>query len=77
MCQFKKEFGHTRVPNGYKGYNNLGRWTKRWREGIRKNEPWVRFTADALRFLLHANDTQLIFIFIFFFRRSIRTERLG
>lgn len=37
----KKEFGHTKVPVFYTGYNNLGRWAKRMRDGIRENEPWV------------------------------------
>jgi hypothetical protein len=25
----------------YTGHNNLGRWAKRMRDGIRNNEPWV------------------------------------
>lgn len=42
LVQFKKEFGHTKVPVFYTGYNNLGRWAKRMRDGIRNSEPWVR-----------------------------------
>ncbi|KAL3756432.1 hypothetical protein ACHAWU_007703 [Discostella pseudostelligera] len=41
LCQFKKEFGHTKVPVFYTGHNNLGRWAKRMRDGIRDNEPWM------------------------------------
>lgn len=41
LLEYKKEFGHTKVPVFYTGYNNLGRWAKRMRDGIRNNEPWV------------------------------------
>eukprot|EP00584_Thalassiosira_punctigera_P022558 CAMPEP_0172567880 /NCGR_PEP_ID=MMETSP1067-20121228/117597_1 /TAXON_ID=265564 ORGANISM="Thalassiosira punctigera, Strain Tpunct2005C2" /NCGR_SAMPLE_ID=MMETSP1067 /ASSEMBLY_ACC=CAM_ASM_000444 /LENGTH=522 /DNA_ID=CAMNT_0013359327 /DNA_START=74 /DNA_END=1642 /DNA_ORIENTATION=+ len=41
LVEFKKEFGHTKVPVFYTGYNNLGRWAKRMRDGIRNNEPWM------------------------------------
>ena len=41
LLEFKKEFGHTKVPVFYTGYNNLGRWAKRMRDGIRNNEPWM------------------------------------
>ncbi|KAL7554268.1 hypothetical protein ACHAWF_017712, partial [Thalassiosira exigua] len=41
LLEFKKEFGHTKVPVFYTGYNNLGRWAKRMRDGIRNNEEWV------------------------------------
>lgn len=41
LLEFKKEFGHTKVPVFYTGYNNLGRWAKRMRDGIRNDEPWV------------------------------------
>jgi len=62
LCQFKKEFGHTKVPVFYTGHNNLGRWAKRMRDGIRDNEPWVRFLHmpfDITFVLLHANDHSL------------------
>lgn len=29
------------MPVFYTGYNNLGRWAKRMRDGIRNNEPWL------------------------------------
>jgi len=41
LLEFKKEFGHTKVPVFYTGYNNLGRWAKRMRDGIRNNEHWM------------------------------------
>ena len=41
LLEFKREFGHTKVPVFYAGHNNLGRWAKRMRDGIRENEPWV------------------------------------
>jgi len=42
LCgRFKKEFGHTKVPVFYTGYNNLGRWAKRMRDGIHNEEPWM------------------------------------
>lgn len=41
LLEFKKEFGHTKVPVFYTGHNNLGRWAKRMRDGIRNNEPWM------------------------------------
>jgi len=41
LLEFKKEFGHTKVPVFYTGFNNLGRWAKRMRDGIRLEEPWV------------------------------------
>ena len=41
LVEFKKEFGHTKVPVFYTGYNNLGRWAKRMRDGIRNSEPWM------------------------------------
>jgi hypothetical protein len=41
LLDFKKEFGHTKVPVFYTGHNNLGRWAKRMRDGIRNNEPWM------------------------------------
>mmetsp|Transcript_10065 Transcript_10065/g.18107 ORF Transcript_10065/g.18107 Transcript_10065/m.18107 type:complete len:601 (-) Transcript_10065:190-1992(-) len=41
LLEFKKEFGHTKVPVFYTGYNNLGRWAKRMRDGIRCNEAWM------------------------------------
>ena len=41
LMEYKKEFGHTKVPVFYTGYNNLGRWAKRMRDGIRNNEPWM------------------------------------
>jgi len=41
----------------YTGHNNLGRWAKRMRDGIRENEPWVRLCADAFApsSMLHMN----------------------
>lgn len=41
LLEYKKEFGHTKVPVFYTGYNNLGRWAKRMRDGIRNNDPWM------------------------------------
>lgn len=41
LLEFKKEFGHTKVPVFYTGYNNLGRWAKRMRDGIRNSEHWM------------------------------------
>ncbi|KAL7482165.1 hypothetical protein ACHAW6_007855 [Cyclotella cf. meneghiniana] len=41
LLEFVKEFGHTRVPVFYSEHDNLGRWAKRMRDGIRMNEPWV------------------------------------
>jgi len=41
LVEFKKEFGHTKVPVFYTGYRNLGRWAKRMRDGIRCDEPYV------------------------------------
>ncbi|KAL7538248.1 hypothetical protein ACHAXR_008422 [Thalassiosira sp. AJA248-18] len=41
LLEFKKEHGHTKVPVFYTGYNNLGRWAKRMRDGIRNNDVWM------------------------------------
>ena len=47
LCgRFKKEFGHTKVPVFYTGYNNLGRWAKHMRDGIRNEEPWMDEVRD-------------------------------
>ena len=41
LLEFKKEYGHTKVPVFFAGYNNLGRWAKRMRDGIRNDEAWM------------------------------------
>jgi hypothetical protein len=46
LIQFKKEFGHARVPNDYKGHDNLGRWSKLTRYSINNNAPHVGFSCD-------------------------------
>ena len=44
LLQFKKEFGHVRVPNDYKGHDNLGRWSKLTRYSINNNAKNVGFS---------------------------------
>jgi hypothetical protein len=56
LLEFKKEFGHTKVPVFYTGHNNLGRWAKRMRDGIRNNDPWVSYFFYAFLFHLSASN---------------------
>ena len=53
LLQFKKEFGHVRVPNDYKGHDNLGRWSKLTRYSINNNAMHVGFSRVMMILLAY------------------------
>ena len=53
LLQFKKEFGHVRVPNDYKGHDNLGRWSKLTRYSINNNAKHVGFSRVMMILLAY------------------------